>query len=131
MDGVPLGPGKGYPSRPGIGYPPRHGTGYPLDLGPGTPQTWDWVPPRPGTGYPPDLGLGTPPDLGPGTPLDQVWIRQNSTASTCYVVGGVPLAFRQEDFLVFLKVLPFNYESIWLLNKLRLEILKRYQDLWR
>ena len=28
-------------------------------------------------------------------------IRQSSIASTCYAAGGVPLAFTQEDFLVF------------------------------
>ena len=27
--------------------------------------------------------------------------RQSSTASTCYVADGMPLAFTQEDFLVF------------------------------
>ena len=27
-------------------------------------------------------------------------IAQSSIASTCYAVGGVPLAFTQEDFLV-------------------------------
>ena len=38
-------------------------------------------------GYPPTLRWGTPP-------------RQISIASTCYAVGGMPLAFTQEDFLV-------------------------------
>ena len=73
-DGVPSPrPGMRYPPRPGMGYSPRHGTGYPPDMEWGTPQTWDRVPPPP---------------------------RQISIASTCYVAGGRPLAFTQEDFLV-------------------------------
>ena len=68
--------GRGTPPRPGMGYPPGPGTGYP-------PWAWDGVPPPPrhGTGYPP------PPPT---------W----DIASTCYVAGGMPLAFTQEDFLV-------------------------------
>ena len=112
--GTPLDLGWG---TPGTGSPQtwdRYPS--PLDLGPGTPQTWDGVPPH--DRVPPDLGSGTPPDLGPGTPPtwhwvppktwdwvpppDQVRIRQSSTASTCYAAGGVPLAFTQEDILVFI-----------------------------
>ena len=82
-------------------------------------------------GYPiPGLGGGLPhPRSGwwgggvPGVPSGQVWmvggylgyspparsrwgnlpppIRQSSIASTCYTAGGMPLAFMQEDFLVF------------------------------
>ena len=37
--------------------------------------------------------MGYPPPTHPP-------IRQSSIASTCYTVGGVPLAFMQEDFLV-------------------------------
>ena len=50
-----------------------------------------------GGGYPgyPQPGLD-------GVPPNQVWIRQSSIASTCYAAGGVPLAFTQEDFLVFI-----------------------------
>ena len=101
-------------SRPGLDrVRPKLGTVYPL------PQTWDGYPPPPrpgppgpGTWYPtPWTWDGVPPP-GPGTglpapPLDQVWIRQSSTASTCYAAGGVPLAFTQ-DFLV--------YEMFWVIN---------------
>ena len=67
------------PIRTGWGYPPV-GTGW------GTPTCWDW------RGVPP-LGLdwGTPPPIR----------RQNSRVSTCYAAGGMPLAFTQEDFLVY------------------------------
>ena len=83
--------------------------GYPHDLGWGTLPDLGWgIPPRPGMGTPPpDLGQGTPnlgqvSPSGPGTgyPPNLVWIRQSSTASTCYTAGSVPLAFTQEDFLV-------------------------------
>ena len=114
-------PGMRYPSSQTLdGVPPGPGTGYPPDLGLGTPLDLDWVPPPPTDldWVPPHgTGLGTPPGPGPGThpqtwtgyppdldrvpPLDQVWIRQSSTASICYAAGGVPLAFTQEDFLVF------------------------------
>ena len=75
--------------------------GYPPDL--------RWGPPYLRWGTPPDLRWGTPQDLRWGTPQDLRWgtplpgyppITQCSIASTCYVVGGVPLAFTQEDFLV-------------------------------
>ena len=88
----------------------------------GTPSSWNGVPhPRSRWGYP-----GVPPDrTGWGTPATQDWmrsppgldvvplfhpgldvvtppppIRLSSIASTCYVAGGIPLAFKQEDFLV-------------------------------
>ena len=120
VGGYPIsGLGRGTPSQVQVGGvphprsrwgtllpPPGSGIGYP-------PQTWDGVPPRPGTGYhppgpgtpPQELGPGTPPDLGPGIPPDQVWIRQSSTASSCYAAGGEPLAFTQEDFLVYFLLL--------------------------
>ena len=48
---------------------------------------------------------GTPCLVG-GTPsLPPPPIAQSSIASTCYAVGGVPLAFTQEDFLVPAKFL--------------------------
>ena len=55
---------------------------------------------------------GVPPNqvwmVRVGVPPNQVWmgggypppIRQSSIASTCYVAGGLPLAFTQEDCLV-------------------------------
>ena len=57
---------------------------------PPTIKTWPGYP-HPGMGYPP---------------------RQSSIASTCYAVGGMPLAFMQEDFLVraFLHRLTTLYE---------------------
>ena len=66
----------------GVPRPRSMGGGYPI---PGTQGTshhhQDWM------GYP------HPP------------IRQSSITSTCYVAGGVPLAFTQEDFLVLQEVL--------------------------
>ena len=67
----------------------------------GTPH-WDWM------GYPPLIGTGCgypPLRLDGGNP-HQDWMgvspirRQSSRVSTCYAVGGMPLAFTQEDFLV-------------------------------
>ena len=77
------------------GVPPHDQVwmGYPPDLGWGTPRTWNGVPPRPEMGYPPEPGMGYPPRPGMGYPP--------SIASTCYAAGGMPLAFTQEDFLVF------------------------------
>ena len=45
------------------------------------------------------------PMSGGGFPISGPLIAQSSIVSTCYVAGGVPLAFMQEDFLVssFLK----------------------------
>ena len=79
----------GYPrlQMVGGGYPhPRSGWGYPLlRLNGGTPQ----------------------PGLD-GYPLVR---RQITIVSTCYVVGDVPLAFMQEDFLVgkFVSNIRFSY----------------------
>ena len=72
-----------------------------------------WGTPPIGTGweYPPPSGLDEVPPFrtGWGTPPIQDWIgtlspirRQSSVASTCYAAGGMPLAFTQEDFLVFI-----------------------------
>ena len=85
-DRVPLDLGPGIPPNLGLGTP------QPWDQVP--PQTWDWVPPNLGWGTPPDLvpprpGTRYPPHLGPGTPPGIV--------STCYVAGGMSLAFMQED----------------------------------
>ena len=117
----------GYPI-PGLGGEctiPGLGGGYPIpgpDGGRGTPsQVWMggtpsqvWTGGTPGypchhdwMGYSPTMtGWGTPTMTGWGTPHHD-WmgyplppIRQSSIASTCYVAGGMPLAFLQEDFLV-------------------------------
>ena len=91
--GTPLRPGMAVPpsdlgwchpssAGPGMGYTPGPGTGYPS-------QTWDWVPPWTWDGVlPPGPGTGYPPPR---------------IAITCsgYAAGGIPLAFTQEDFLVF------------------------------
>ena len=83
----------GYSPQPGLdggeGYP-----GYPLARS-------GYPPPRPGIGYPPPRpGIGYPPPWLDGVPPPPQ-IRQSSIASTCYAAGGMPLAFTQEDFLVF------------------------------
>ena len=76
-----------------LGYPISGlGGGYPipgLDGGGDTPsQVWMVG------GY-----LGYPPPGLDGVPPPP--IKQSSIVSTCYVAGGVPLAFTQKDFLVF------------------------------
>ena len=99
--------GRGYPHpRSGAGgicrTPPR------LD---GVPPVQDWM------GYPPVQDwmvypssqdwMGYPSPRLDGLSPIQDWMgypppirRLISKASTCYAAGGVPLAFRQEDFLV-------------------------------
>ena len=73
-----------------------------LDGGAGTYLGW-------GRGYLPWMGEGVPTLDGEGVPtLDggrntypQVPSgRQRNRASTCYMAGGMPLAFTHEDFLV-------------------------------
>ena len=92
--GVPLPRSRqgGIPSQVQVGVPllrsRQGGTPFP-SLGGGTP-TWEWVPP-PGKGVTPHSGQV--PGWG-GTPY------QSSIVCTCYAVGGVPLSFTQEDFLV-------------------------------
>ena len=85
----------GYPI-PGLDF-----GGYPIPLTGG-----GYLHPRSGWGVPPCPRLdGVPPrprlDVVPPCPgLDGVPPRPISKASTCYVAGGVLLAFTQEDFLV-------------------------------
>ena len=86
----------------------------------GTPSTRSgWGTPQPGLDGGGILGVPSPPGPGldgdGGTP-DQVWIRQSSIASTCYAVGGVPLAFTQEDFLVLKKIFTFHTWSLTIIN---------------
>ena len=75
---------------------PQHGIP-PSQVRMGVPQ--DRVSPWPGMGYTaPHPGMGyTAPQPGIGYPLGE-----NSRGSTCYVAGRMPLAFTQEDFLVFI-----------------------------
>ena len=82
----------------GRGWYPRY---------PPTRSGWG-IPPTRSVCCTPQPGLdGVPPPTRsgwwegyPGYTPDQVWIRQSSTASTCYAAGGVPLVFMQENFLV-------------------------------
>ena len=76
----------GYPS-PGRGVPQSWPGGY-LSTGysPGQDRTGVPLSPPPG-----QVRMGYPPG-------------QNSRASTYYAAGGMPLAFTQEDFLVFVRL---------------------------
>ena len=95
-------PGRGYPlPRSGRGTPPGKGVHPHLDLRRMYPPTWEGGTPHLdlGRGIPCHLVRGIPlsrsdPRTGGGTPY---W---SSIACTCYVAGGMPLAFTQEDFLV-------------------------------
>ena len=86
----------------GVPHPRSGWGGYPipvLDEGIPHPRSGQEHTSQPG----PDGGgtWGTPSQVwmvGPPTP-----IRQSSIASTCYPTGSMPLAFTQEDFLVFSK----------------------------
>ena len=109
ISGLDLGGGNPIPGPDG-GYliPGPDGGGYPILLMGGTPSkirmggTWDGVPhsrldgstPLDGS-YPIQDWMGYPCPRLDGVPPPI------SKASTCYAVGGVPLAFTQEDFLVF------------------------------
>ena len=85
--GYPIsGLDRGVPLWPGLdGVPPWPG----LDGVPPSGQDWMGYPPPPQ----PELD-GVPPH------------RQSSIVSTCYVAGGMPLAFTQQDFLVSSSVSP-------------------------
>ena len=93
-EGVPPLSVDGVPPNPGLdGFlpPPPLGRGYPL--------------PGPGKGYPPCQWMGYPPIqdwMGSSPPPPPPTVRrQSSIASTCYGADGMPLAFMQEDFLVY------------------------------
>ena len=99
--------------RSGWGVPPtQNWMGYPpLGLN-GVLPIQDWM------GYPlsrtglgtsscPELDMGTflPPCQGlDGEPPPPPVRRQSSKASICYAAGGMPLAFTQDDFLVYRNV---------------------------
>ena len=102
------------------GVPPSQvwmgrGTPFPgLDGDTPFPVSGQEVPPAggtPGRVHPP--GRGYLPPLPGGTPPTRGYPHQTSTACTCYAVGGMPLAFTQEDFLVrhcfALKPLSFSW----------------------
>ena len=87
MGGYPISDQDGgYPtSWPEMGYPhpgqlPGQDGGYPLSAG--------W-------GYPPPIQVPSQDGGGEVTP------NQNNIACICYAAGGMPLAFTQEDFLVW------------------------------
>ena len=103
--GVPHPAVGGTPSSwRGVPYPADGG--YPIQLMGGTPSSW-WGVPHPAGGgvpQPADGGYpgrytplaGVPPTRGTTPPP-----HQSSIACTCYAAGGMPLAFTQEDFLVY------------------------------
>ena len=71
----------------------------------------DWRVPHPRSGW----GVPILARTGWGTPPPP--IRQSSIASTCYVAGGMPLAFTQEDLLVIKLISTFfvgktSYRSV-------------------
>ena len=98
------GPGRGVPpSQVQVGGTPFPGGGYPIPGG-ALPASWMRYPPHP------DLGREYPPawTWEGGTPHqvrsqdgEEDTCNRNSIACTCYAVGGVPLKFTQDDFLVF------------------------------
>ena len=96
-------------TKTGLGYSrARTGLWYPL-VRPGLRDFsgQNWGTPWPGLGEFPGQDWGTPsqPGLGYLSP------GQNRRASTYYTAGGMPLAFTQEGFLVFLNVYLFSTKS--------------------
>ena len=81
--------------------------GYPIQLPPWLGSFGQKSNPPPSWGTPLSPGWGTPPAGVPpvpwGTPpLAGVPPWQSSIACTCYAAVGMPLAFMQENFLVYL-----------------------------
>ena len=77
---------QGVPNLRSRGYPISGG--YPMSRG------------HPLSGRRHPMSGGYPMSDG-GYPISVPPIAQSSIASTCYTVGGVPLAFRQEDLLYY------------------------------
>ena len=92
-----VGGGVSQPGLDGGGYPIRGVPQPGLDDGGGT-QGTPWLG-LDGGGYPgyPHPGMEYPPTWD-GVPHPP---RQSSIVSTCYAAGSMPLAFTQEDILVF------------------------------
>ena len=103
-----------------VPYPADGGTPSQVWMGGGgTPSSW-WG--YPGMGYPiscrgyppaggkPWQGYPSPPSRGTLLPLSGVPtpLNQSSISCTCYVAGGMPLVFTQEDFLVRILVILKN-----------------------
>ena len=104
-----LSPGGGVPHPVDWGYPiPGPGGGYPIQLT--VPPVQDWM------RYPLSrTGWGTPPcPRLDGVPPPPVRRQSSIASSTCYVAGGMPLAFTQEDFLMICGVF------------LRMGVMKKY-----
>ena len=98
--GTPILPDRGYPHQgvnPCPDQVPGQDGGYPhgLDWMGVLPLGLDGVLPPSGL----DGGISSPPPVSPGWGYPPP-SRQSSRASTCYAVGGMPLAFTQDDFLV-------------------------------
>ena len=99
-------PQPGLDGGGGVPWSGLDGGGVPqpvLDGGGGTPVRSEWwgvprVPPQHDwMGYPPTMTGWVPHCDWMGYPPQHDWM---GVASTCYMAGGVPLAFTQEDFLV-------------------------------
>ena len=90
------------------GYPSPGQEKYPSPGKDGVPPARSRWGTRPGQdGVPPSQDWGTPP---PG---------QNIRARTCYAAGGMPLAFMQEDCLVFnMNIEDFLYPTRWCCGRL-------------
>ena len=103
----------------GMGVPPPPMSG--LDGGT-TPSRLDGGTPLSGLG-----GGTTPPP--PPPPIR----RQSSRVSTCYAVGGMPLAFTQEDFLVYhCKKWPYKLGlTVRCFRTLLLELWSWHGNAWR
>ena len=142
VGGYPISGLGGIPSQVWIGGTPFQVWvgGYPIS-GPGIPHVWGY----PISGVPHVQGdtpsqedtpcLGGTPYLGvpmSGVGVSHVWwvgvpisgppIAQSSIVSTCYMAGCVPLAFTQEDFLVFVSFLltyPRNQDLCFLCSNYR------------
>ena len=108
LDGVP-------PTITGWGTPHHHWIGYPPSLDRVPPPWLDRVPPL--DGVPPTMtGWGTPHMTG-WVPSMTGWGTPPTIASTCYAAGGMPLRFRQEDFLVYLLNLYVKSNKTWKLKQ--------------
>ena len=100
------------PARTGRGTTPgQDWMGYPS-------PSQDWMGlshlARTGWGIPPPPGLDglhTPPSQLGLDGITPAPIRQSSIASTCYAAVGMPLAFTQEDFLVYLFIYFCDFDS--------------------
>ena len=97
--GTPIGTGWGYPYWDWMGYPmSQMGCPPPIRSGWGTLHQ-DW---RAGGGYPHQDRMEFLPPCWNWMGLPPPIRRLSSKVSNCYAVGGMPLAFTQEDFHVWI-----------------------------